>query len=279
MRIACRLLTYGVDRLSANTNNIIIINMTNSHRIFVGSDDKYDQVSALQFNLLTTFGLREDSYLLDIGCGALRGGRLFIPYLLPKRYYGIEPNEWLVKAGFEHELGEDIRELKQPTFSADHEFTLSLFGLSFDFIIAQGIFTHASERQIRKCLSEGRKIMKHDSVFLANFTKGDENYTGSEWLYPGHAIGEEDTTAVHSTYTITHMINVVSEYGFKCTVLDWPHPRKNVTWIAITQPDYKMPILNNPNLAAELDRCRQKVERIEANPVVRLARRMKKMIG
>ena len=43
------------------------------HRAFVGPPEKYDIVSAMQFNLLTFLGLREDHYLLDIGCGSLRG--------------------------------------------------------------------------------------------------------------------------------------------------------------------------------------------------------------
>lgn len=44
------------------------------YRAFVGPPEKYGVVSAMQFNLLTFLGLREDHYLLDIGCGSLRGG-------------------------------------------------------------------------------------------------------------------------------------------------------------------------------------------------------------
>src|SRR5438128_572554 len=51
----------------------------------------HDLAAAFQFNLLTRLGLREEDYLLDIGCGALRAGRLFITYLLPGRYFGVEP--------------------------------------------------------------------------------------------------------------------------------------------------------------------------------------------
>jgi len=44
------------------------------YRAFVGPPDKYDLVSAMQFNLLTSLGLRECHHLLDIGCGSLRAG-------------------------------------------------------------------------------------------------------------------------------------------------------------------------------------------------------------
>src|SRR5260221_10635897 len=63
------------------------------YRAFVGPEDGYDRMSAMQFNLLTFLGLREDHYPLYIGCGSLRAGRLFIPYLKPGRYFGIEPQE------------------------------------------------------------------------------------------------------------------------------------------------------------------------------------------
>ena len=66
------------------------------YRAFVGLPQKYDLVAANQFCILTTLGLRENHKLLDIGCGSLRGGRLFIPYLLPNGYYGIEPEKWLI---------------------------------------------------------------------------------------------------------------------------------------------------------------------------------------
>ena len=51
--------------------------LTGSHiyRAFVWPAEKYDVVSAMQFNLLTFLGLREYYYLLEIGCGSLRGGR------------------------------------------------------------------------------------------------------------------------------------------------------------------------------------------------------------
>ena len=49
-------------------------------------------MGATQFALLSALGLPEDDRLLDIGCGSLRGGRLFITYLAEGGYTGIEPN-------------------------------------------------------------------------------------------------------------------------------------------------------------------------------------------
>lgn len=65
----------------------------NSYREYVGPETEYDLIGAMQFRLLSTLGLRENHKLLDFGCGSLRAGRLFIPYLNPGNYTGVEPNE------------------------------------------------------------------------------------------------------------------------------------------------------------------------------------------
>lgn len=191
------------------------------YRAFVGPAEKYDLVGAMEFNLLTFLGLREHHFLLDIGCGSLRGGRLFIPYLLPGRYFGIEPEQWLIEEGIKNELGEDIIRVKQPVFSNDKNFTLSIFNRKFDFLLAQSIFSHASQRQIRRCLSEAKKTMKPTSIFAATFVKGEENYRDDGWVYPGCV-----------TYTLEHIIDLVEEQGLICKSLDWSHPNQQM-WIVI----------------------------------------------
>ena len=86
------------------------------YRAYVGPPEDYDLVAAMAFNLLTTLGLRQHHSLLDIGCGSLRIGRLLIPYLNRGKYFGVEPNEWLVDEGIRRELGETLVQIKRPTF-------------------------------------------------------------------------------------------------------------------------------------------------------------------
>jgi len=126
--------------LSKNEKDALGIELpvgSHHYRAFIGSSWLYDLVAAMQFNLLTALGLREYHYLLDIGCGSLRGGRLFIPYLLPGRYFGIEPETWLIEASIANEIGEDLIRIKKPTFSHDRNFTLTMFNQKFDFLLAQ----------------------------------------------------------------------------------------------------------------------------------------------
>ena len=110
------------------------------HRAYVGPGERYDLMSATQFALLHALGLREHHKLLDFGCGSLRAGRLLIPYLGRGRYHGVEPNQWLVEAAIEHEIGRDLVALKSPHLHTRDDFRADRCGTDFDFILAQSIF-------------------------------------------------------------------------------------------------------------------------------------------
>jgi len=195
------------------------------YRSHVGPPERYDLIGAMQFNLLTFLGLRETHYLLDVGCGSLRGGRLFIPYLLPGRYYGIEPEQWLIDDGIKNELGQDLVRIKQPTFSNDTNFTLSVFGRTFDFLLAQSIFTHAAQSHICRCLSEAAKVMTPTSIFAATIFKGAQDYSGGEWQ-----------EAVALTYRVDTMQAFAREQGLICLPIGWPHPSGQF-WLAFARPE------------------------------------------
>jgi cyclopropane fatty-acyl-phospholipid synthase-like methyltransferase len=195
----------------------------------------------MQFNLLTTLGLREEHSLLDIGCGSLRAGRLFIVYLRPERYFGLEPEAWLIEEGIKQELGQEILAVKRPTFSYNRDFTLSTFGRHFDFLLAQSVFSHSAPQQIRHVFAEARSVMTPTSVFLATFFRGPKSYTGQEWVYPGIV-----------RYRPRDIESFAREQGLASQRVDWTHPTGQ-TWIAITHAAYR----NQVRLVT--DRCRMVV--------------------
>ena len=67
------------------------------HRQFVGG--AWEEIGRLQFEYLRRQGLRPQHLLLDVGCGALRGGIHFVRYLEESHYCGIDINASLVEAG------------------------------------------------------------------------------------------------------------------------------------------------------------------------------------
>jgi SAM-dependent methyltransferase len=193
-----------------------------AHRKFVGPPEKYDLASASQFSLLTGLGLRQHHSLLDIGCGSLRGGKLFIPYLDAGNYFGIEPEQWLIDRGIDTEIGKDLARLKQPRFSNDTNFTLTTFGRKFDYMLAQSIFSHATQAQIRRCLSQAKQSLEPAGILAATFFPGNENYEGTEWVYPGCVF-----------YTLEYFGGLAAAEGLLCRPLNWTHTNQQ-KWVAIT---------------------------------------------
>jgi len=181
-------------------------------------------------------GLRDHHTLLDIGCGSLRAGRLFIPYLKRGCYCGIEPNRLLVENGMKHELGMKILDVKEPIFHCSGEFDLTWFsknwlvgqhGKKFDFLLAQSIFSHAAKRQIKKCMREAFLVMHKDSLFVATYFRSPvdgHDYTGDTW--------QADSTVMYRSATMMAMAN---KQGLLCKFISIPHPCGQ-SWIILHKP-------------------------------------------
>jgi SAM-dependent methyltransferase len=191
------------------------------YRGYIRRPEHYGWMGAYQFEYLLRRGLREGDSLLDIGCGSLRGGRLFIPYLLPGRYHGIEWDLSLIQEGIEHELGRSILEVKRPTFLIDSDYTCSAFDRSFDYLLAHSIFSHTPLGHLRRCLAEARKCMLPASVFAATFTPGSSDYGEERW---GQATYRPETIA-----------SMAADAGLTC-VWDEVHPYGQ-QWVLLFRDD------------------------------------------
>jgi len=194
---------------------------------FVGPPGQYDAMGATQFRLLTTLGLREHHQLLDFGCGSLRAGRLLIPYLLPGHYHGIEPNTWLIEDAIAREIGQDQIGLKRPVFRANADFNSDGFGVRFDFILAQSVFSHAGRNLIETALAGFRRNLAEGGLVLATFVdarrSGVPENAGDGWVYPEVVAYREETIG-----------RLIQEAGFVGMLLPWYHPRQSWYVMALT---------------------------------------------
>ena len=182
---------------------------SNEHyRARVSHPTEYGLLAAVQFEFMYRLGLREHHSLLDIGCGSVRGGKLFIPYLLPGKYFGIETASWPIEAGIEHELGAAILDVKAPAFLIDSDFTCTAFGRTFDFILAHSVLTHVTLDQVRRCLAEVRRCMTAESVFAATYTPGPNDGEKVPGFY---------------TYRLERMQALAAEQGLRCVEYEM-HP-------------------------------------------------------
>ena len=260
----------------SNENNELGKNLpagSSHYRAFVGPPENYDLASAMQFNLLTQMNLRENQSILDIGCGSLRVGRLLIPYLQPSKYFGLEPEKWLIDEAIKKELGEEIINIKKPIFKHDDNFNLGIFNETFDFILAQSIFSHAPEKLIRKCAIEAEKIMKTKSIFLATFYEGSKDHVGSKWVYPGNVY-----------YTFEKIKEIFNDANLICKKLDWIHPYSQ-KWILIIKPENKnfsvefSDLTKQSNIIKQRDFYKQQLEKIEKHPYVKIGLKLRNILN
>jgi SAM-dependent methyltransferase len=184
------------------------------YRAYVGPPGDYDLIGGLQFTLLFQAGLRETHRLLDLGCGSLRGGRLFIPYLRPGHYYGVEPNEWLVQEGIANELGGEVLSVKRPTFSAIDDFSMGSLGVQFDFVMAHSILTHTFPDLAVTAFSGIRDSLNDAGLLIATFRERGDPQPGSGWSYPKPV-----------PYAWPDFRALAEGAGLQIRRLSWPHPR------------------------------------------------------
>lgn len=196
------------------------------YRACVGPPADYDLVAAMTFNLLTTIGLRQHHSLLDVGCGSLRIARLLIPYLNKDKYFGIEPNEWLVREGIRNEVGETLLQIKRPKFFfTNSPATLTELKVTFDFAVAQSIFSHCGLDLIVPWLSAIAPSLAPTGALVATFLPSEKDTTETGWIYPGCVKFKPDT-----------LKNAAAEAGLRFEVLDWRHPRQ--TWALFAAPQF-----------------------------------------
>lgn len=202
--------------------------------IFLGGPKrKFIPAGRGQFELLLTNGMVPESRLLDVGCGALRGGWWSINFLRPQRYFGIEPNAEMLSAGVDVMLGPELTEEKKPAFSNTPDFVFSVFGEIFDFVMARSIWTHASQDHIRTMLAQFKKCSGPRSLFLASIkppSSGEEEFTGTEWQGRSH----ETETAAMARYSFGTISSLCKEAGLHAESLG---EKDGQLWVRVSGPD------------------------------------------
>jgi SAM-dependent methyltransferase len=140
----------------------------------------FERVGRMILEVLEREGLVPSSRLLDIGCGALRGGYWLMGFLEPGHYFGIEPNEAMLQVGLREIVGPELAARADAHFSSNDDFDFSVFGESFDFVVARSIWTHASKRQISAMLGSFAATGSPNAVFMASYCPA------GLWFRAGH---------------------------------------------------------------------------------------------
>src|SRR5262249_34396816 len=138
------------------------------HRQHVGG--MWDVIGPAQLEFMIGRGMSPSDRLIDIGCGAMRGGIHFARYLDPGHYYGTDINDPLIDAALRVEIPEAGLTDRVPAgnlkvtgdFDAD-------FGVAFDYAFANSVFSHLPMNFIRLALAQTAKVMRPGGSFYATF--------------------------------------------------------------------------------------------------------------
>jgi cyclopropane fatty-acyl-phospholipid synthase-like methyltransferase len=188
----------------------------------------WEELGKLQIEFLVGQGLLPQNYLLDIGCGSLRGGIHFIQYLEPEHYFGIDKNKELLDAG-RIELHNNNLIHKNPKLVQMENFEFLNLNQKFDYALAQSVFTHLTLNDIIKCLMNVEKVFNQSGKFYATFF---ENKRGKFYLEPlMHPKSDGPDFATYFDQDPYHYDFETFEWICEGTKLkaeyigDWNHPR------------------------------------------------------
>ncbi len=197
------------------------------HRSFVGG--LWEEMGALQFDFLRAQGLQPGQRLVDVGCGALRGGVHFIRYLETGHYYGIDINASLIEAGA-REIAQLQLDSKEPHLLVNERFELSRFATRFDCAIATSVFTHLPLNHILRCMVEVRRVLNPGARFFATFFEAPTSaHLDALPHQPGGVVTYLDTDPYH--YSTDEIRWVAGNAGLAALRIgDWNHPRDQRMW-------------------------------------------------
>ena len=162
-----------------------------AHRDFVGG--LWDELGTLQLDFMVRQGLRPDMTFLDLGCGCLRGGVRFIRYLDRGNYFGIDANASLLRSAWEVELprAELLARLPRRNLLLNQDFEAWRFGVAFDMVLAQSVFTHLPQEWLGRCLVELARCVRPGGSFFATFFHCPPDWPAGE---PRHDAAHGGTT-------------------------------------------------------------------------------------
>ena len=153
----------------------------------VGSHTRQTWLSLgqMQFDYLLRHGLRPADRMLEIGCGNLRAGHLFVGYLETGGYYGLDISPDILVAA-QRTLTEFGLQAKLPHLALVNDLTFSFLPPGhFTVVHAHSVFSHSPIEVISECMAHVGRVMAAGAIFDFTFgrTDGAEHHVLREDFY------------------------------------------------------------------------------------------------
>jgi hypothetical protein len=196
------------------------------HRTVIGG--LWEELGSLQLEFLKSRGLQPQHALIDVGAGSFRAGVKLVPYLDPGNYYAIDLQRVLLEAGYTREIEPAGLAGRFPrgNFVVNGSFDISSFQRTFDFGIAQSVFTHMPINRLSDCLAALAPHFRAGgllfvTVFLANDGEADRPVRQG----PDGVVTTPTQDPYHTTVTALREV-AARALDWQMIVLGgWAHPR------------------------------------------------------
>lgn len=197
------------------------------HRTAVGG--MWDTIGQLQMRFLLSHGLKSHHALLDIGCGSLRGGVHFVRYLNKGNYVGVDIGAELLVAGRKELENEGLGD-KGATLICSGTFDFKQIGRTFDYVMAQSLFTHLPLNSIARCLIEVARVLTKDGRFYATYFDNPRGMSDIRDIKRHDEGGNIFTTHYDADpyhYTFETFVWLARNAGLRVERIGkWGHPRE-----------------------------------------------------
>ena len=179
----------------------------------------WEEMGRLQLKYLKDHGLQPQHTLLDFGCGTLRAGRHFIRFLAAGCYTGVDISpaalEYAKNLVREEGLSDKNARL---LLNEQVDRTFADLG-TFDFILAQSVFSHLQEPQIEDILRNVHGAMTERSKFFFTFNSAPH---------------PKELSKKDFAYPISWFVQAGAKYGLRVELMkDYPHPRHQKMAVAV----------------------------------------------
>jgi len=167
--------------------SIMRSNVARGPELAVGSPthDAWLATGQMQFDYLIEHGLESRMRMLEIGCGNLRAGRLFIDYLDDGNYWGIDISPEILLAALDTITAFDLQ-AKRPRLSLVRDLRFRFLDVeSFDVVHAHSVFSHSSYEVLAECLANVGRVLAPGGFFdfTVHITDGTEHHVLHEDFY------------------------------------------------------------------------------------------------